>query len=433
MKKVFFIILLLMILSLASHAQNSYVCQPDTILLYTDHSIIEGDSLLIFNAYDANGLFEQCAEHYVDDGMKGELARNIPPIQIKTNYEYDLEHNMVKMVKKGFSSPRPGSFISKYKYEGGKLMVYVRKYSDSFTEYIRDSILYQYDFMGRIKEETVYGLHGDQLIVCKFTNDEYASQEIRITTEGFGNGTWGDWLQLYQETCTFDEDSVLSHVVSHSYEQPTRKETDSYDGEGQVTTILTETYDGLTWVNSKLLEYSYDANGRLLLAEIKSWQEDGFVPANRAIYELNASGYPVVVNFEKWNGAEWEQGTWQSGFYVFSEDHLKRQNDFICRKDAKRIVIHYVTTPMPDYDLYEHSSQEVFAFVHPNPTNGLVSITGQDLKTAEVFNTLGQRMATAKGNDEQMTIDLNGLPAGVYFVTITDKDGRKCVRKVVKE
>ena len=74
-----------------------------------------------------------------------------------------------------------------------------------------------------------------------------------------------------------------------------------------------------------------------------------------------------------------------------------------------------------------------FATVHPNPTNGLVSITGQDLKTAEVFNALGQRMATAKGNDEQMTIDLNGLPAGVYFVNVTDKEGRMCVRKIVKE
>ena len=74
-----------------------------------------------------------------------------------------------------------------------------------------------------------------------------------------------------------------------------------------------------------------------------------------------------------------------------------------------------------------------FAMLHPNPTNGLVTITGQNLEAAEVFNALGQRMATAKGEGERLTVDLKGLPAGVYFVTITDKDGRKCVRKVVKE
>ena len=74
-----------------------------------------------------------------------------------------------------------------------------------------------------------------------------------------------------------------------------------------------------------------------------------------------------------------------------------------------------------------------FVTLHPNPTNGQVTITGKDLKTAEVFNTLGQRVAIAQGEGERMTMDISALPAGVYFVNVTDKDGRKCVRKVVKE
>ena len=84
-------------------------------------------------------------------------------------------------------------------------------------------------------------------------------------------------------------------------------------------------------------------------------------------------------------------------------------------------------------DGLEESQASVFATLHPNPTNGQVTITGKDLKTAEVFNTLGQRIATAQGEGEQMTVDISALPAGVYFVNVTDKDGRKCVRKVVKE
>ena len=82
---------------------------------------------------------------------------------------------------------------------------------------------------------------------------------------------------------------------------------------------------------------------------------------------------------------------------------------------------------------FQENSSYSFAVLHPNPTSGLVTITGQDLKTAEVFNTIGQQVATATGEGERLNVDLNGLPAGVYFVNITDKEGRKCVRKVVKE
>ena len=74
-----------------------------------------------------------------------------------------------------------------------------------------------------------------------------------------------------------------------------------------------------------------------------------------------------------------------------------------------------------------------FSTLYPNPTSGLVTINGADLKQAEAFNTLGQRVATATGEGETLHIDLSGLPAGIYFVNVTDKDGRKCVRKVVKE
>lgn len=79
------------------------------------------------------------------------------------------------------------------------------------------------------------------------------------------------------------------------------------------------------------------------------------------------------------------------------------------------------------------NNETPLATLHPNPTTGLVTVVGKDLRQAEVLNTLGQRVATATGEGETMQIDLSELPAGVYFVNIADKEGRKCVRKVVKE
>lgn len=81
----------------------------------------------------------------------------------------------------------------------------------------------------------------------------------------------------------------------------------------------------------------------------------------------------------------------------------------------------------------ENDVFSTIATLHPNPTNGLVTITGKDLKQAEVINTLGQQVATAHGEGERLIVDISALPAGVYFVNVTDEEGRKCVRKVVKE
>lgn len=74
-----------------------------------------------------------------------------------------------------------------------------------------------------------------------------------------------------------------------------------------------------------------------------------------------------------------------------------------------------------------------YVMLYPNPSNGMVTIMGKDLKSAEVINALGQRVASVTGESERLQIDLNGLPAGIYFVNISDAEGRKCVRKVVKE
>ncbi|MBR4468694.1 MAG: T9SS type A sorting domain-containing protein [Bacteroidales bacterium] len=82
---------------------------------------------------------------------------------------------------------------------------------------------------------------------------------------------------------------------------------------------------------------------------------------------------------------------------------------------------------------FEDHEATAFATLHPNPTTGFVTIMGKDLKRAEVFNTLGQRVAVATGEGERITVDISSLPTGIYFVNITDTDGRKCVRKVVKE
>ena len=81
----------------------------------------------------------------------------------------------------------------------------------------------------------------------------------------------------------------------------------------------------------------------------------------------------------------------------------------------------------------ENNEATVFATVYPNPTTGLVIISGENLKQAEVINILGQRVASAQNKGNSLTVDFGTMPDGIYFVNVIDEAGRKCTRKMVKE
>ena len=81
----------------------------------------------------------------------------------------------------------------------------------------------------------------------------------------------------------------------------------------------------------------------------------------------------------------------------------------------------------------ENNESNSFATLYPNPTKSQVTIRGENLRKAEVVNMLGQQVSKVQGEGETLRIDIANLPAGVYFVNVTDEEGRKCVRKMMKE
>jgi hypothetical protein len=69
--------------------------------------------------------------------------------------------------------------------------------------------------------------------------------------------------------------------------------------------------------------------------------------------------------------------------------------------------------------------------VYPNPVKNIATISGvTDIETVEITNITGQRVSLNTTNLE--TIDMSGLPSGIYFAKIKATSGAKTV-KLIKE
>ena len=148
------------------------------------------------------------------------------------------------------------------------------------------------------------------------------------------------------------------------------------------------------------------------------------------------SGYSFINNYET---PEW----WYFAFRHQAEDGLHYGWAHIkCTGYRKFCISGMGYCTLPDQPIrwgqtelldVNETKSSVFASIHPNPTSSMVTVTGESLRQAEVLNILGQQVLSVQGKGNELQINMVALPAGIYFVNITDEEGRRCVRKVVKE
>lgn len=66
--------------------------------------------------------------------------------------------------------------------------------------------------------------------------------------------------------------------------------------------------------------------------------------------------------------------------------------------------------------------------LYPNPVNDVFTISGTELQSIMVFNTLGQKVYDWTGNDREVRFSTDQYENGLYFVKV---NGEKTLRFVV--
>ena len=77
-------------------------------------------------------------------------------------------------------------------------------------------------------------------------------------------------------------------------------------------------------------------------------------------------------------------------------------------------------------DTWSVDENEVSATLYPNPANDFVTLSGENLGTVRVYNTLGQKVDEFEVNGSEFRINTTGYEGGIYFVK-TDETTLKFV------
>jgi hypothetical protein len=71
--------------------------------------------------------------------------------------------------------------------------------------------------------------------------------------------------------------------------------------------------------------------------------------------------------------------------------------------------------------------------IYPNPTSGMLNIEwGRNVSmNVSVYTTVGQKMLTEQvSNQQRKVIDMSSLASGMYFVVLTDSEGRTSTTRI---
>jgi len=92
----------------------------------------------------------------------------------------------------------------------------------------------------------------------------------------------------------------------------------------------------------------------------------------------------------------------------------------------------FVYTSINEYSFGEEDAVKVY----PNPTNGIINISGLDIDKAErvsIYNTVGSKIMSQEVNSNFMSLALYNVPTGIYIIKIENSDGTVETYKINKK
>jgi len=334
-------------------------------------------------------------------------------------YTYDASGNQLTYVReKWYTTNGWTNFqrkISTYGLNGEQLSVNEENWNG--TNWVNQSEKYWvYDANGKVLSITqanyrvLFSYNAQNLLDTKI------EQEI--------NGNWVNKTRT-QYTYLLNDTKIASETISswlnNDWEEQARS-SDTYDANGNIIQHLNEVRLGVSWVNFSQEWYNYDANGYLVQDLDQEWIDTAWENSSLELY-----GYDAAYNLIYWTWQVWEAGNWKDALRQFNG--FDTESNWINTREeswdgTSWELYYYVRNHYSEFVATHGPSLAAFE-VFPNPASSAVTIKGEGLNRAMIFDQKG-RLVHAQNlqGQPEATLQLGNLSAGNYFLQVLGSDGK---------
>ena len=191
--------------------------------------------------------------------------------------------------------------------------------------------------------------------------------------------------------------------------------TCSIDGDAQSTQNLHFPWDD--YLYSRLWVFRIDADGNML------WERAIGTKMGRDnrledVVKLSDKEYTILATAEP--PAEGCEGDFS----------CTNWDNFLCGYDSYWVL--HITDIFDYDDVEEGKVEETSVSLYPNPTQGLLTVSGKGLKQVCLYDLLGQQVTVVPSyNGINAMVDTSGFAAGIYIVRVHTENGVYLKRVVV--
>ncbi len=137
----------------------------------------------------------------------------------------------------------------------------------------------------------------------------------------------------------------------------------------------------------------------------------------------NNSCFKFIINDEGGNGLNCGFG---EGYYRISDSN----NNVVVESDGKFTdqAYHNISTHTGQVSIDEMTNESYN--IYPNPVKDVLTITGENMRQVNVYNSLGQLVKSIDCENDEINVNVEDLQNGMYIVNVIDNNDEVSSRKI---